>query len=858
MVSGFNRLRGVVRPLSRFVVVLVCIFLTGMAPHDDGNSPKSIDSASPPGVGGDGPWDAENMELLGRLTLEQLGTGGASNVLGSDCWGWTDPQDGTEYAIVGLTNGTAFVDISDPRNPVYLGTLPTQTGNAAWRDMKVYANHCFIVSDGNGAHGMQVFDLTQLRTASRTTPTTFTNTAWYGGITRSHNIAINEDTGFAYLVGTNVASGGLHVVDLSNPAAPVAAGNFSADGYTHDVQVVVYHGPDPDHGGQEIAFACNEDTVTIVNVNDKSNMTMISRNPYAQDQYTHQGWLSEDHRYFYMGDELDESQYGGLTRTHIFDCQDLDNPVYLGYFSGATPAIDHNMYVRGNYLYQANYAAGLRVLEIGANQADLTEVAHFDTFNTDTAPDFDGAWSCYPYFDSGTVLVNDRQNGMFLVRLLPIRFTFLTERPHYVDSQGGVAFTVRVDGFSGAAEPGTGVLHVDRGNGYESFPMTEIAPNTYEAVFPPTPCGQTVTYYVSATATDGTEVCSPTTAPAETYSVVSLDGMTITFADDFETNQGWTVSGDATDGHWTRGTPAGGGDRGDPPTDGDGSGRCFVTDNADGNSDVDGGATILTSPVFDATGPYAVDAALSYWRWYSNDFGAAPAEDVFEVEVSNDGGTTWVNLETVGPSGREVSGGWYFRSFLLADVVELTSQMQVRFIASDLNDGSVVEAAVDGVELALINCADQVIVDSFNMVWGDVVSGTVSDLDASDDQKLVLKTAQRIGPGIIVELDFLSTTLNPSLMRLNIESTVNRTRQPVQQIVSLYNFVTQSYEQLDDQELDIQQDRQIVITPDGDVTRFVEPVTGLVRAKVQFKKNGRFFVGGYRALIDAATLSVME
>ena len=215
-------------------------------------------------------------------------------------------------------------------------------------------------------------------------------------------------------------------------------------------------------------------------------------------------------------------------------------------------------------------------------------------------------------------------------------------------------------------------------------------------------------------------------------------------------------------------------------------------------------------------------------------------------------------METVGPSGREVSGGWYFRSFLLADVVELTSQMQVRFIASDLNDGSVVEAAVDGVELALINCADQVIVDSFNMVWGDVVSGTVSDLDASDDQKLVLKTAQRIGPGIIVELDFLSTTLNPSLMRLNIESTVNRTRQPVQQIVSLYNFVTQSYEQLDDQELDIQQDRQIVITPDGDVTRFVEPVTGLVRAKVQFKKNGRFFVGGYRALIDAATLSVME
>ena len=192
---------------------------------DGGKSGKAIGNSSPAGIGGDGPWDRENMILVSRLTLSEIGSGGASNVLANDCWGWTDPQDGTEYAICGLTNGTSFIDISDPGNPIYLGKLPTQTGNAAWRDMKVYANHCYIVSDGNGDHGMQVFDLTQLRTASRTTPTTFSNTAWYdGGIGSAHNVAINEDTGFAYIVGSGRASGGLHVVDLSNPTQPVEAG----------------------------------------------------------------------------------------------------------------------------------------------------------------------------------------------------------------------------------------------------------------------------------------------------------------------------------------------------------------------------------------------------------------------------------------------------------------------------------------------------------------------------------------------------------------------------------------------------------------------------------------------------------
>src|SRR5690606_20218176 len=96
----------------------------------------------------------------------QMGASG-----GNDIWGWTDPETEKEYALMGLNNGTAFVDVSDPVNPVYLGKLPTHTQSSLWRDIKVYADHAFVVSEASG-HGMQVFDLTRLRGV--TSPQTFT------------------------------------------------------------------------------------------------------------------------------------------------------------------------------------------------------------------------------------------------------------------------------------------------------------------------------------------------------------------------------------------------------------------------------------------------------------------------------------------------------------------------------------------------------------------------------------------------------------------------------------------------------------------------------------------------------------
>lgn len=364
-----------------------------------------------PCVGGTaGGYPCQNVDLMSFLPLSSIGGGN-----GNDIWGWTDPLTGKEYAIMGRTNGTAFVDISNPESPIYLGNLPTHTVNSTWRDIKVYANHAFIVSEASG-HGMQVFNLTQLRTVT-SPPVTFSNTAHYNGFGNAHNIAINEATGFAYAVGTSTCSGGLHMVNIQNPTSPSNAGCFSSDGYTHDTQCVIYTGPDTTYQGQEICFNSNEDTLTIVNVNNKSNPVQLSRVGYSGSRYTHQGWLTEDQHYFLLDDELDEQNNGHNTRTYIWNVTDLNAPVLIGNFTSSAAAIDHNQYIKGNYSYQANYRAGLRILNLtNVASGSLTEAGYFDIYPANNNANFNGAWSTYPYFASGMVIVSGIEQGLFVLR----------------------------------------------------------------------------------------------------------------------------------------------------------------------------------------------------------------------------------------------------------------------------------------------------------------------------------------------------------------------------------------------------------------------------------------------------------
>ena len=358
-----------------------------------------------------GDYPCQNVDFLSFMGVDEVG-GGEMN----DIWGWVDPIDSTEYVILGRTSGTAFINISDPLNPVLVANLPTNTVSSLWRDIKVYNNHAFIVSEANG-HGMQVVDLTQLG-AIANPPQQIGADALYTGWGNAHNIVINESTGRAYGVGTGTFQGGLHILDITDPLNPTLIGDFGGDGYTHDAQVVSYNGPDSNFQGKEIAFCCNENTVTIVDVTDAADATLISSTGYAGSNYTHQGWLTEDHRFFLSNDELDEQNLGINTTTFIWDVSDLSAPVLVGTFVSTSSAIDHNMYVRDSFVYQSNYRAGLRILnaaEIESGQ--LEEIGYFDVYPSSDAPQFSGSWSNYPYFPSGVIAVSHIEEGVFFLKL---------------------------------------------------------------------------------------------------------------------------------------------------------------------------------------------------------------------------------------------------------------------------------------------------------------------------------------------------------------------------------------------------------------------------------------------------------
>ena len=387
--------------------------LTSTQPN---NNTQSSQSPCIDGLAGNYPCNGFN--LMGEIDVLTLS--GSTAARGNDIWGWTDPSTQKEYAIAALTNSTAFIDVTDATNPIFLGRLETNTTSSIWRDVKTYNNYAFIVADNAGTHGMQVFDLTRLRNLT-STPVTFTADTTFNGVDSCHNIVINEEEGVAYLVGCTNNNGGPIFVDITDPLNPTYLGEYNSAGYSHDAQVVTYNGPDSDYTGHQIYIGSNGNTdqVVILDVTDKSNITQISSISYPQTAYAHQGWFTEDQAYFILGDEVDEITYGFNTKTLVFDFNDLDNPSLSSTYFGPTPAIDHNGYVKGNEYYLANYRAGLRVLDISnvsAASNALVETGFFDTYPADDNPDFNGAWSVYPYFESENIIIGDIDAGLLIVR----------------------------------------------------------------------------------------------------------------------------------------------------------------------------------------------------------------------------------------------------------------------------------------------------------------------------------------------------------------------------------------------------------------------------------------------------------
>jgi choice-of-anchor B domain-containing protein len=649
----------------------------------------------------------------------------------SSCWGYTDPNTGAEYAIIGAYVGAAFYNITDPRNPTLAGFIPGPPNG--WREMKTYREWCYIVTEGNGpGEGLQIVSL-----ADPETPTlvaTYTAT-----FTDAHTVTIDSVNAKLY---ANGADGGMHILSLADPIAPVELGVY-ADTYVHDSYV---------RDDTCYASCIQIGKLIILDTSNPAVIDTLKRFSWPLSA-VHNSWPTEDANFLLTTDETQS----GMLRS--WDISDFANPVVqLDQFIADPTSDVHNVHVRGDLAYVAHYRDGLHVLDI-SNPADLRPIAFLDTYQGTGL--FDGAWGAYNYFPSGNVVVSDMYAGLFVidhwedagaisgavtsaataqpipyaqVRLLDTARDFAVNGAgaFLVDAEpGGYSLRARAFGFDsstvavavatgdtlaqnfalmplpGAIVAGT-VVRAAGGTPIAgaavSFAGTPIAPVTNASgafTTPNFPAGSWKAIVDEFSYQPDSLVAVVAAGAPDTlaFSLVTVD-FKFNFEDTSAT--GWQVNVDATDnaigGFWIRGNPPGtyvfdsvpvqpedDHTRGAPL-------KCWHTGAGGGPpiaGDVDGGRTTLYSPVIDLTtvpGPI-----VSFWRWYSNDADGSPADDSWRAQISSNGGATWVTVDSTSTT----ASTWTEVRFLVQQYVQPTATMRMRFIAEDAGGESLVEAAVD-------------------------------------------------------------------------------------------------------------------------------------------------------------------
>ncbi len=643
-------------------------------------------------------FTSSNVQLMDWIDLPAFGA-----TSGAACWGYVSPS-GREYALMGLRTKLAVVEITDPANAQIVGQVTHS--ESLWCEIKAYDTYAYVVNEAGG--GLDVVDLSDVDNGVVTLVQRVTDM----NLATSHTITVDPVSGYLYLNGSGVPGGGSGDLDggrlsawsLANPADPVHAGTVSASEgtYVHDSQVVTYtSGP---YAGKQIAFCCNGGIgLDIYDVTDKANMFRLSRTTYPNLAYAHQAWLSEDRQHLYLNDELDN-----VNETVIFDVSDLSNPVVVGSSTSGVAAYDHNLFYRDGFIYEAEYHAGLRVF-CAADPLHPVQVGWFDTYPADDLGNFDGAWHVYPFFPSGTVIISDINRGLFVVDVsdaLVAGSALLSSpqgQPELVAPSGGTLQVELSTPCGGSIKGATVTLFYDAGGGFTSLPMQPASGEMWEATLPALPCPAEVAFYFSADVPGAGTFTDPAAAPGETYDALVAQDVTTVFNDDFDADLGWTAENlGATSGNWQRGVPVDDPTWSyDPATDGDGSGFCWLTQNVVGNSDVDGGAVRVSSPVFDMSqGGLAV--AYEYFLRLTVPDGA----DSLVLEASSSGAAgPWTEI-----ARHDTDGGlaWQHHDILPADFaaagVAQTSTMKFRFTANDADPQSIVEAAIDGFSFTDIGC----------------------------------------------------------------------------------------------------------------------------------------------------------
>jgi choice-of-anchor B domain-containing protein len=346
--------------------------------------------------------------------------------------------------VLGLRNGTAIVEVTDPANPRQVVTVP---GNASpWREVKVYQTfdagtnrwraYAYVTTEAANS-GLQTIDMSGLPLtaglASTNLDTASQHTLYVANVDYATNTALPGMTPVLYLAGANVGGGSWRAYSLANPAFPAFIGSAPTTRYMHDSTGFVVTDARtaqcaPGHSPCEVLVDFNVEAVELWDVTNKLQPILLGTATNPNNRYIHSGWPTANASHVIFHDELEEIQLGLPTRLYTLDLADLRAPTVQVSHTGPTSTTDHNGYVRGTSYYVSHYRRGVVVYD-ASNPNALVEIASFDNYvspGSDIAGT-DGTWGVYPFLPSGNLLVSDIENGLFVLR----------DRTRNLDASGG-------------------------------------------------------------------------------------------------------------------------------------------------------------------------------------------------------------------------------------------------------------------------------------------------------------------------------------------------------------------------------------------------------------------------------------
>lgn len=314
----------------------------------------------------------------------------------SNIWGWTAP-DSTEYALVGTGSGVSIVSLKDPRNPREVAMVPGTT--SIWRELKTWKNHAYVVTDRSD-DGLLIIDLSKL-------PDSVSYLNWrptiegLGTLRQSHTVFIDEK-GVCYLFGSNLNGGGAVFLDVNtNPKVPIYLGK-GVPTYVHDG----YARRDTLYAGEIF-----NGTVSVYDITRKDSVKLLATQQ-TPARFTHNTWLSDNNRYVFTTDEVGNAPITAYDISNLNDIKEVSQFRRVETLNRGV--IPHNVHVKDNFLITAYYTDGVNIID-ASRPDNLIETGHFDTF-LGADGGFDGAWGVYPYFPSGTIVVSDITNGLFVLK----------------------------------------------------------------------------------------------------------------------------------------------------------------------------------------------------------------------------------------------------------------------------------------------------------------------------------------------------------------------------------------------------------------------------------------------------------